>query len=143
MQFNQATDYAFRVILHLSAHPPGHIAKGQTIAEQEKIPLGFLQKIMRNLASGGLIRSHRGADGGFQLAKEPGDISLLDVVTVMEGAVNIHRCLSQEENCSRECGHMCPVHEALAHIQQDFVRQLAKVRFSQLAEQYKSEEEKA
>lgn len=143
VQFNQATDYAFRVILHLAASPPGEIVNGQTIAQREQIPLGFLQKIMRALAGGGLVRSYRGAEGGFQLAKDSGDISLLDVVTIMEGQVNIHRCLDEKESCNKRCGNMCPVHDALAHIQRGFVEGLGKVRFSQLAENYQNKEEKA
>lgn len=133
MQFNQATDYAFRVIMHLASLPQDEIAKSQVIAEQQNIPVGFLQKIMRALTQGEIVKSYRGIDGGFSLAKPAAEISLLDVITIMEGPVDLQRCLRETSACSKGCAPQCPVHAALAVIQQDFTRALGKVDFSSLS----------
>lgn len=133
MQFNQATDYAFRVIMHLANLPQDEIVKSQAIAEQQNIPVGFLQKIMRALTQGELVKSYRGIDGGFSLAKPAEEISLLDVITIMEGPVDLQRCLRETSACSKGCAPQCPVHTALAVIQQDFTRALGKVNFSSLS----------
>ena len=132
MQLNQATDYAFRIIMHLGTLPTGQIAKGQIIAEEQNIPVGFLQKIMRALTQGQIVKSYRGIVGGFALAKLPADISLLDVITVMEGPVDLQRCLKETSACSQGCAPQCPVHNALAIIQNDFTRALGTVTFSSL-----------
>lgn len=132
MQLNQGTDYAFRVIMHLSALPMGQIAKSQTIAEEQNIPVGFLQKVMRVLTQGEIVKSYRGIDGGFALAKLAVNISLLDIITIMEGPIDLQRCLKANSACSRRCAPQCPVHSALAVIQHDFIQALEKVNFSSL-----------
>lgn len=134
VQFNQATDYAFRVIIHLTELPKGKLANGQTIAEQQNIPPGFLQKIMRSLSRGGLVKSYRGVDGGFVLAKPAKEISLLDVIQAMEGPIDLQRCLKEEASCTKGCESKCLVHASLAVIQQDFVKSLERVKFDQLVE---------
>lgn len=133
MQLNQATDYAFRVIMHLAALPKDEIVKGQVIAEEQNIPPGFLQKIMRALTQGEIVKSYRGIDGGFALMKPAMEISLLDVITVMEGPIDLQRCLKDTSTCSKGCAPQCPVHNALAMIQNDFKQALGKVDFSSLS----------
>jgi len=133
VQLNQATDYAFRVVLYLSGLPFGEVASGITIAESQTIPRRFLQKIMRMLAAGGLVRSYRGAVGGFALAKRAEEITLYDVIVAMEGPLGIHRCLDDRSACNRHCGEECPVHQALAATQDRLAADLAKVTFAALA----------
>jgi len=132
MQFNQGTDYAFRVIMHLASLPEGTIVSSQTIADKQHIPVGFLQKIMRSLTKGGLIKSYRGTEGGFALAKPVAQISLLDVIILIEGPIDLQRCLKNEEACNRHCTSQCPVHTALVDIQADFIQALGKVKFSSM-----------
>lgn len=132
MQFNQGTDYAFRVIMHLAGLSEGEIANSQVIAEVQNIPAGFLQKVMRTLTKGEVIKSYRGIDGGFALAKPAGEITLLDIVTIMEGPIDLQRCLKDQELCSKHCAPQCPVHAALAIIQKDFIESLSKSNFAQM-----------
>ena len=132
MQLNQATDYAFRVVLHLAGLPLGTIVNGQTLAEKEHIPQRFLLKIMRSLARAGLVKSHRGADGGFALNKPPGAITLLSVIEAVEGPVAIQRCLAERSACTKFCVNQCSVHAALGEVQELFTASLAKVDFATL-----------
>jgi Rrf2 family protein len=132
VQFNQATDYAFRVILYLAERSEGELANSQTIAEQQNIPAGFLQKIMHSLVKGELVKSYRGVDGGFALAKPAKEISLLDVIEVMEGPLDLQRCLKQDSSCSKGCDTKCSVHAALAVIQENFTQALDEVNFAKL-----------
>lgn len=133
MQLNQATDYAFRVVLYLTGLPSGEVASGQTIAESQNIPPRFLQKIMRLLAAGGLVKSYRGVVGGFTLARAARDITLYDVIVAMEGPLGIHRCLTDRKLCNRDCAQVCPVHKALSGIQDRLAAELAGVTFAALA----------
>lgn len=139
MQFNQATDYAFRVIMHLASLPNGEIVNSQSIAEEQNIPIGFLQKIMRALTQGEIVKSYRGIDGGFALAKSPAEISLLDIITIIEGPVDLQRCLKETSACSKGCSHNCNVHTALAVIQKDFTQALDNVNFANLTEKNNEE----
>ena len=132
MQFNQATDYAFRVIMHLADMPEGEIINSQTIAEKQHIPVGFLQKVMRALTKGEVINSYRGIDGGFALAKPAKDISLLDIIIIMEGPIDLQRCLKDNKSCSKGCAPQCTVHAALAVIRTDFIQALDNINFAKL-----------
>ncbi|WP_235334123.1 RrF2 family transcriptional regulator [Pelosinus fermentans] len=139
VQFNQATDYAFRVIIHLAELPEGELANSQAIAEEQNIPIGFLQKIMRSLVKGELVKSYRGVDGGFVLATSAEKISLLDVIEVMEGPLDLQRCLKEESACTKGCNAKCPVHTSLAVIQANFTKALSEVNFAGLVGKYKEE----
>lgn len=132
MQLNQATDYAFRMVLYLSNLPAGSLITGQALSEQEHIPARFLLKIAGYLAKAGIIRSYRGVDGGFSLARAPEDITLLDVITAIEGPLAIHRCLGDRTACNKHCETECPVHQALADIQDEWMQSLQAVNFGEL-----------
>lgn len=137
MQLNQATDYAFRVVLYLAGLPSGTVESGVIIAERQNIPYRFLQKIIRMLAAAGLVKSYRGVEGGFALAKSPDNITLYDVITAMEGPLGIHRCLADRNACNKSCGQECPVHQALAGIQERLAADLSSVTFAVLAAEAK------
>lgn len=133
MQLNQATDYAFRVVLYLSGLPFGEVARGLTIADTQNIPSRFLQKIMRLLSAAGLIKSYRGAVGGFALSKRPEEITLYEVIVAMEGPLGIHRCLTDRSICNRHCEKECSVHQALAAIQGNLAADLSSITFAAMA----------
>lgn len=138
MQFTQATDYAFRLVLYLAGMAEGTVVNGQTISEKQRIPPRFLLKISRYLTKAGLLKSYRGVEGGFALARRPENINLYEVVEAMEGPVAIHRCLGDKDACNRQCADVCPVHRELHGIQQQLVAGLKKVTFADLARQNKT-----
>lgn len=135
MQLNQATDYAFRVVLHFAALEPETVVPGQSLAAMQQIPSRFLLKIMRSLTQAGIIKSFRGISGGYALAKPPQSISLYDVIEAMEGEITIHRCLAQDGGCNRFPSGRCVVHQALASVQTSLIGNLRKVSFADLAEE--------
>ncbi|SDF62222.1 RrF2 family transcriptional regulator [Sporolituus thermophilus] len=141
MQLNQATDYAFRIVLHLACLPSGQVVNGQMLAEQENIPQRFLLKIMRSLTQAGLIKSYRGTDGGFALARPPEEITIWDVICAMEGEVTIHRCLADRTACNKHCAHECPVHAVLGQIQAELAAALRQADFATLASRRRTQEE--
>lgn len=131
MQLTQATDYAFRAVQHLTA--AGAVVQAQSIAEQEEIPLRFLLKIMRSLARSGIIKSYRGVEGGYALARLPEQITMLDVIEAVEGPVRISRCLLQPDYCSKNYTKCCPVHQVLGDLQVLVTQRLSHVTFAELA----------
>ena len=71
MRLNQATDYAFRMVLYLASLPEGTKITGAALAEKQNIPERFLLKIMRSLTKAGIMKSYRGVEGGFALSGLP------------------------------------------------------------------------
>ncbi|ABO51467.1 transcriptional regulator, BadM/Rrf2 family [Desulforamulus reducens MI-1] len=133
MKLNQATDYAFRAVLYLSRLPKGQVSEAKAIAEQENIPIRFLLKILRSLTAAGIIESYRGVSGGYALAREPKDITMLDVVEAVEGPVEVNRCLIAPESCNKNHTARCPMHRALYAIQQNLNQQLNSYNFADLS----------
>lgn len=132
MRLNQATDYAFRIVLYLACQKPDKIIDARQISEEEKIPIRFLLKTIRLLTHAGIVRSYRGVKGGYQLAKHPVQITLKDVVEAMEGPVTINKCLINAEDCNKDATGWCPIHKALASVQRVTNEELAKHNFADL-----------
>jgi Rrf2 family protein len=80
-------DYAIRAMIELNAAGASevHPAKGETISAAQGIPPSFLERILSELRVHGLVHSRRGADGGYWLAKAPGEITVADIIRAVEG----------------------------------------------------------
>lgn len=85
-QVSAKTEYGCLAMLELAAsHGQGQATRVRDIAEQHGIPSGFLVQILLQLKSAGLVRSTRGASGGYWLARSPSDVSLAEIVQALEG----------------------------------------------------------
>jgi len=84
-------DYAVRALAELAAAEPGRPMKADQIAQAQGIPLRFLLKILMELNHAGVVRSHRGADGGYMLARPAEEITLAEAIRAVEGPLaNVH-----------------------------------------------------
>ena len=86
MRISAKVDYALRAMIELAAAAPNQI-KGERLAESQSIPHKFLENILADLRNGGLVASQRGAEGGYRLALPPGEITVADVIRVVEGPI--------------------------------------------------------
>jgi Rrf2 family protein len=86
MRVSAKADYALRATIELAAAGDGPV-KGERIAQAQEIPLKFLENILGDLRHAGIVRSQRGADGGYWLARPPQEISVADVVRAVEGPI--------------------------------------------------------
>lgn len=129
MQITRETDYAIRCILHLSKEPERTFVVNE-IATAQWIPKSFLAKILQKLTRVGLVESSRGVKGGFQLAKEPKEITLFDVVVIMEGSVAMNRCTINKRMCN--LSNTCPVHPVWVEIRKEIEKRLRKQNFEKL-----------
>jgi Rrf2 family protein len=84
-------DYAVRAMAHLAGEPPGEPIKAEHVAKAQSIPLKFLLGILADLRRARLLRSQRGAEGGYWLARPAKEISLADVIRAIDGPLaNVH-----------------------------------------------------
>ncbi|MFZ0427214.1 MAG: Rrf2 family transcriptional regulator [Acidobacteriota bacterium] len=89
MKITARAEYASLSILELALHyQSGHV-QAREIAEKRQIPLKFLEQILIQLRNAGLVKSVRGASGGYLLARPPEKITLKEVVEAVEGELNI------------------------------------------------------
>jgi Rrf2 family protein len=84
MRVSAKADYALRGVLEIAAarNPP---VKRDEIAKAQRIPVKFLETILGELKHAGIIASQRGADGGYSLAKDAGQVTVADVIRVIDG----------------------------------------------------------
>ena len=86
MRVSAKVDYALRATIELAAAAPEQV-KGERLASAQSIPQKFLENILADLRNGGIVASQRGADGGYRLARPPGEITVADVIRVVEGPI--------------------------------------------------------
>lgn len=99
MQVTRAGEYAVIGLLYLARQPEGRTVMIDEISESEKIPKSFIAKIFQSLARTGLVVSHRGARGGFSLAKVPAQINLLEIFQSVEGDFALQKCVTSAPEC--------------------------------------------
>jgi Rrf2 family protein len=100
MRITHKVDYGIRVMTSLAvlgAELPGKPISRATLAERDSIPSGFIDDILRLLRNGQLVRSYRGAEGGWTLARPAASISVADVIRVLEGPIASVRGLRPHE----------------------------------------------
>src|SRR5947207_10482872 len=85
MRISAKVDYAVRAVVELAATEDARPVKAERIATAQGIPLNFLENILGELRHAGLVRSHRGAEGGFRLTKPPEEVTVADVIRAVEG----------------------------------------------------------
>jgi Rrf2 family protein len=85
MRISAKADYAVRAAVELAAADDEKPVKAERIATAQGIPLNFLENILGELRHAGIVRSHRGAEGGFRLAKPAPEITIADVIRAVEG----------------------------------------------------------
>jgi Rrf2 family protein len=85
MRISAKADYAVRAAVELASAPDEKPVKAERIATAQEIPLNFLENILGELRHAGIVRSHRGAEGGFRLAKPADQVSIADIIRAVEG----------------------------------------------------------
>jgi Rrf2 family protein len=133
MQLTRAADYAIRVMIHLAGIPQGTRISRSALAEAAECPEQFLSKVLQGLTRSGLIVSHRGNTGGFELPVEGRAASLLEVVEAIEGPLRLNLCTGSGTACPRQS--WCPTHNVWTDAQAAMAEVLRAATIEQLARQ--------
>ncbi len=131
MQITREGDYGIRSVLYLSRQPFKKISYVNEISDAYKIPRSFLAKILQKLVKAKIVRSYRGVKGGFSLAKQAKDISMMDVLEAIEGRLYLNICLEDKKNC--DFSKHCPVTYVWTSIQAKITELLEKANFEDMA----------
>src|SRR5512147_2407523 len=131
MKLTRGGEYAIRGVLYLAQQNDGKVSMLSAIAKAQDVPPRFLAKIFQALAKAGIVKSHRGAKGGFSLARPAGEITVRDVIEAIEGPVTLNICLVGEGECARD--HFCPVHSVWESAQEKMLGILSQANFGDLA----------
>ena len=133
MQLTRAADYAVRVMIHLAGLPPGARISRSELSVAAECPEQFLCKVLQNLTRAGLVISHRGNTGGFELEESHRTASVLEVVEAVEGPIRLNLCLTSDHACARQ--GWCPAHSVWADAQAALLQVLRDATIGFLAQQ--------
>lgn len=145
LKLTKKADYGLIALRHLTAGrgrfadrgagaPVRLSASAKDIAETYRIPLPLLSKVLQKLARAGLLISEQGTNGGYRLARNPDEISALDVIRTIDGPIILTHCFTEHEG-HIECDQtaLCPVREPLRKVHEGILRLLSGITISDLA----------
>ncbi len=101
MELSKACSYGLFGMMYLAKQPQGKIVSVSEICEAENLPEKFLAKIFQTLARTGLVRSHRGAGGGFSLARPANRITMKELLESIHGPIHFVICLGNSKDCDK------------------------------------------
>ncbi len=131
MKLTRGGEYGIRGVLYLAQQNDGKVSMLSAIAKTQDVPPRFLAKIFQALAKAGVVKSHRGAKGGFSLARPANEITIRDVIEAVEGPVLLNVCLTGPGECTRD--EICPMHAVWSEAQEKMMSVLASSNFADMA----------
>ena len=137
MQLTSTTDYAIRIVCYLAAQ--SQMISTLELSQELSVPSSYIPKITKKLKQAGIIKACEGIKGGYQIAKQPENISLRDVISCTESTMAISRCLEKEGGCSRNYIYCCKVHQILLELQNIYNNRLESVKISDIIRPGKDE----
>jgi Rrf2 family protein len=134
MKLSLRGEYALRALLVLGLNYGKPVVRIQAISDHQNIPKRFLEQILNDLKSAGIVQSRRGMAGGYRLAKPPEEITLAAVVRHVEGALAPVSCVSEGfyEKCSCPDEARCAIRSVMKEIREAVVRIAERVTVAEL-----------
>src|SRR5215510_12982099 len=136
MKLSVRGEYALRALLVLGLNYDQPVVRIQAISEQQNIPKRFLEQILNDLRSAGVVQSRRGAAGGYRLARPPKQITLTSVIRHIEEALAPVTCVSERfyEKCSCPDEARCAIRSVMKEVREAVVKIVEKVTVAELCE---------
>jgi Rrf2 family protein len=136
MKLSVRGEYALRALLVLGSNYSEDVVRIQAISEGQNIPKRFLEQILNDLKSAGVVESRRGLAGGYRLSRPPTEITLASVVRHIEGALAPVSCVSERfyEKCSCPDEARCPIRHVMKEVREAVVKIVERVTVAELCE---------
>jgi Rrf2 family protein len=140
MKLSVRGEYALRALLVLGINYDQAVVRIQTISEQQNIPKRFLEQILNDLKSAGVVESRRGVAGGYRLARKPEEITLAVIVRHIEGALAPVSCVSERfyEKCSCPDESRCAIRSVMKEVRDAVVKIVERVTVAELVARWRN-----
>jgi Rrf2 family protein len=140
MKLSARTKYGVRLMVELALK----FGKGpvflRDIAKKEEISEKYLSQIVIPLKAKGLINSYRGAYGGYTLSRSPSEITIKEIVEILEGNLTLVECVENPAVCKRVCG--CVSRTVWIRLKEKISETLSSINLDDLIKLYKEKKEK-
>jgi Rrf2 family protein len=130
--FSQTTEYAIRAMIDIATRPEGENVLAAQLGESLGIPTHYLSKILQQLVRARVLKSVRGRQGGFSLAKPAERIKLKEIVAPFEDLRKCEECILGQPVCS-DAG-ACPLHNFWADVRTRYLEELSTKTLKELSE---------
>jgi Rrf2 family protein len=132
LKLSKKTDYALMAVQYMASKNSLRAVNTKEIAEEYRIPVELLAKVLQKLGKKGLVISQNGPKGGYLLAKGASDISVLSVIQAIEGHIGITECYHNEDS---HCVQMprCNIRTPLRNIQNSIYSLLESMSIEDMA----------
>src|SRR5947208_14456764 len=139
MKLSVRGEYALRALLVLGQHHGKNVVRIQTISDEQRIPKRFLEQILNDLKSAGIVESKRGIAGGYRLARPPQHVTLAAIIRHIEGALAPISCVSDRfyEKCSCPDEARCAIRAVMKEARDAVVKVVERVTVAELCERAK------
>jgi Rrf2 family iron-sulfur cluster assembly transcriptional regulator len=131
MRISRKTEYAIRGLIYLARQPRGQFVMIKEITKATDTSPVFMTKIFQALGNSNLVESSRGVSGGLRLSRNPGHITLREIVEATEGPVIMNNCVADNKSCG--FSGTCSAHKAWKKIKDSINTMLEKVTLKDLA----------
>ena len=131
LRLSKKTDYALMAMKYL-ASDPGRAASAREIGETYDIPVELMATVLTRLVRSGLLTSHQGVHGGYELAQPPAAISLAAVIEVIDGPLTLTACAPGDDRCDQFS--TCNVRDPLRRVRDRIVAILAECSIAEMAD---------
>ena len=128
MQLKNSTDYAIRIVCYLAAQE--RMVSTSELSRKLNVSANYVPKIAKKLKNAKIVTACEGINGGYMLAKQPENISLMDIISCVEETMAINRCLEEDRFCSRNLEDTCKIHKILLSLQNTYNNKLESVKVS-------------
>lgn len=135
--------YAIRALIYLAIYTDDKKKVGiKKISDDLDIPSPFLGKILQTLAKQKVLISTKGPNGGFGIAEKMKNISLYDIIKIIDGDDLFDRCLISSKTCTELTGNPCAIHEHYKSIRESMTKMFQEHTISKLAKEFKKSDGK-
>jgi len=132
LKLSKKADYGLITVRHLACHSAGESCSASDIAAVYSISSPLLAKVLQRLARQGLVTSRHGSGGGYQLARDPKEITAFEVIDAIDGPMRITSCLTSHGECGQSS--KCTVREPLRRVNESIMQVLRNVTISQMSD---------
>ena len=121
MRLSKKSEYGLRALIELTKAYDRHAVRRSDIAKSQQIPVGFLEAILLELKRAGILGSRSGVQGGYRLIKPPEDVSLGQVIRILDGPLAPIACVSQTayqtcQDCPYAEARECPIQSVMFEV---------------------------
>jgi FeS assembly SUF system regulator len=131
LRVTKLADYGIVLMTHFASYREGQMQNARDLAAEVRLPLPMVSKILKALARGGLLVSHRGTKGGYSLALAPDGITVADIIRALEGPIAVTECTDKVNgDCNLE--RVCPVRSNWHRINEAIREALEKITLAEM-----------